>query len=124
MTAKAVAKDKLRGQHLKTFVRDRVDTKQSHLMTDDYKGYFGMSRVMPHSVIKHQIWYVDGAVHTNTIEGFWSLLKRGMFGQYHSVSKRHLQRYIDEFCYRYNRRKMPPMAAFEATLKRGVGLGV
>ena len=66
-----------------------------------------MSKLLPHSVIKHADWYVDGDIHTNTIEGFWALLKRGMFGQFHSVSRRHLQRYVDEFCYRYNLRHEP-----------------
>lgn len=104
VSAKAVSKDKLTGKALRAFVRDRVDTSNSHLMTDEYKGYLGMSKMLPHSVIKHQEWYVDGDIHTNTIEGFWALLKRGMFGQFHSVSKRHLQRYVDEFCFRYNNR--------------------
>jgi hypothetical protein len=49
--------------------------------------------------------YVDGDVHTNTIEGFWSLLKRGISGAHHSVSKKYLQTYLDEFCFRYNHRK-------------------
>ncbi|MCY3956642.1 MAG: IS1595 family transposase, partial [Nitrospira sp.] len=122
VTAKAVKKDDMKGRDLRAFVRDRIDTTNAHLMTDDYKGYLGMGRILPHDVIKHAEWYVDGNIHTNTIEGFWSLLKRGMFGQYHSVSRKHLQRYVDEFCFRYNRRKMPPMAAFESTIKRGVGL--
>ena len=65
---------------------------------------------------------MDGDIHTNTIEGFWALLKRGMFGQFHSVSKRYLQRYVDEFCYRYNLRNSDPLAAFELTVNRGLGL--
>ena len=47
-----------------------------------------------------------GNVHTNTVEGFFGLLKRGLTGQFHHVSKGHLGRYIDEFCFRYNARKM------------------
>ena len=57
-----------------------------------------MNRIVPHSVIRHSRWYVDGDIHTNTIESFWALLKCGMFGQFHSVSKKHLQSYVDEFC--------------------------
>ena len=87
VTAKAVAKDKMRGRHMRAFVRDRVDTKNAELITDEYKAYIGMEKVLPHSVIKHQDWYVDDDIHTNTIEGFWALLKRGMFGQFHSVSQ-------------------------------------
>ncbi len=48
--------------------------------------------------------YVRGAFHTNTIEGYWSFLKRGIYGIYHHVSAKHLQRYCDEFSYRYNTR--------------------
>ena len=91
VTAKSVQKDKMKGRNLQAFVRERIDTKAATLFTDEYKGYMGMSRVLSHSVIKHQKWYVDGNIHTNTIEGFWALLKRGMFGQFHSVSRKHLQ---------------------------------
>ena len=80
-----------------------------------------MSKLLPHSVIKHADWYVDGDIHTNTIEGFWALLKRGMFGQFHSVSRKHLQRYVDEFCYRYNLRKADGDVAFDLTINRALG---
>ena len=66
------------------------------------------------------MWMVN--IHTNTIEGFWALLKRGMFGQFHSVSRKHLQRYVDEFCYRYNLRNADPVVAFENTINRGLGV--
>jgi hypothetical protein len=49
--------------------------------------------------------YVRGTVHTNSIEGFWSQLKRSINGTFHSVSRKHLQKYVNEFSYRYNRRK-------------------
>ena len=65
---------------------------------------------------------MDGEIRTNTIEGFWALLKRGMFGQFHNVSRRHLQRYVDEFCYRYNLREADPVAAFDLTINRGLGV--
>lgn len=51
--------------------------------------------------------YAAGDVHTNTIEGFWPLLKRGIGGVYHSVSAKHLQRYLDEYAFRYNHRDDP-----------------
>ena len=122
VTAKAVRKDRMKGKHLRAFVRHRVDTERAALITDEYTAYRGMSRVLPHAVIKHSDWYVDGDIHTNTIEGFWALLKRGMFGQFHSVSKRHLQRYVDEFCYRYNLQNADPLAAFDLTINRGLGV--
>ena len=122
VTAKATAKHRMKGRHMRAFVQDNIDTAQAMLMTDEYKGYLGISKVLPHKVIKHQEWYVDGDVHTNTIEGFWALLKRGMFGQFHSVSRRHLQRYIDEFCYRYNLRHASTYRAFDLTINRGLGV--
>ena len=76
------------------------------LYTDEWLGYKGVSKIYDHSFIKHnQGEYVNGRVHTNTIEGFWSLLKRGIFGIYHSTSKKHLQKYVDEFVFRYNTRE-------------------
>ena len=120
--AKVAKKSQLKGKDLRAFVRARVDVDNAHLMTDEYQGYSGMRRLLPHEVIKHADWYVDGDIHTNTIEGFWALLKRGMFGQFHSVSRRHLQKYVDEFCYRYNLRKTNSDLAFTWTLDRGLGV--
>ena len=122
VTAKATRKGQLKGKHLRAFVRANVDTRNAALITDQYTAYSGMHRVLPHHVINHSKWYVDGDIHTNTIEGFWALLKRGMFGQFHSVSRKHLQRYVDEFCYRYNLRKANPIMAFDATINRGLGV--
>ena len=115
-------KGQLKGGNLRAFVRDRVDTRNAGLITDEYPGYIGMNKVLPHAVINHAQWYVYGALHTNTIEGFWALLKRGMFGQFHSVSRKHLQRYVDEFCYRYNLRNDNPVLAFGATINLGLGI--
>jgi len=75
------------------------------LYTDEWLGYKGVSKIYDHSVVKHnQGEYVNGRIHTNTIEGFWSLLKRGILGIYHSTSRKHLQMYVDEFVFRYNTR--------------------
>ncbi len=88
------------------------------LYTDEYTSYARMKRVYDHSVVKHsQHQYVNGRVHTNTIEGFWSLLKRGIFGIYHFTSKKHLQLYVDEFVFRYNSRKQPEAMRFNLFLK-------
>ena len=91
---------------MQAFVKKYVNTDESELMTDDYRGYMGMNRVLPHHVIKHDFEYVNGDIHTNTIEGFWAIIKRGAYGSFHSVSRKHLQKYVDEFCYRYNLRGM------------------
>ncbi len=79
--------------------------ESAKLYTDEWLGYKGVSRIYDHSIVKHnQGEYVNGRIHTNTIEGFWSLLKRGIFGIYHFTSKKHLQKYVDEFVFRYNTR--------------------
>lgn len=77
----------------------------ANLYTDEWLGYKDISKLYNHSIVKHnEGQYVDGINFTNTIEGFWSLLKRGIIGIYHFTSKKHLQKYIDEFVFRYNTR--------------------
>jgi transposase-like protein len=80
---------------------------ESIVYTDEWKGYDGLGKVngYEHRRINHSAGvYVVGTTHTNTIEGFWSLVKRGIGGVYHSVSKKYLQTYLDEYSFRYNRR--------------------
>lgn len=87
------------------FVRETVSTKVSLLSTDDFSAYNHLTQ-FKRSTVKHgRGEYVNGAVHTNTIEGFWSLVKRGIVGTYHKVSKKYLQLYVNEFEFRYNNRK-------------------
>lgn len=76
------------------------------MYTDEYLGYNSLKRIYGHAFVKHNSGeYVNGRIHTNTIEGFWSLLKRGIIGIYHFTSKKHLQMYVDEFVFRYNTRE-------------------
>lgn len=103
--ATVAKKQELTANKLSALVRRNVNTSNTILMTDEYKGYLRMSSYVDHKTINHQQWYVDGDIHTNTIESFWALLKRGIVGQYHKVSLHHLPKYIDEFCFRYNNRK-------------------
>lgn len=96
----------VKGETLRTFVREAVSTKVSLLCTDQWIGYHGLDREYPHAVIDHALGeYVVGAVHTNTIEGFWSLIKRGMIGTFHKVSPKYLPLYVAEFQFRYNNRE-------------------
>lgn len=76
----------------------------SHLSTDDFYGYWGLHKDYVHQIVNHAETYVSGKVHTNGIENFWSLLKRGLHGTYISVEPFHLFRYLDEQCFRYNNR--------------------
>lgn len=79
----------------------------SRIYTDEYIGYNSLVQSeYTHAVVNHKAkQFVDGQSHTNTIEGFWSQLKRSVFGIYHSVSAKYLQRYVDEAVFRYNTRK-------------------
>jgi transposase-like protein len=77
------------------------------LYTDALLSYDGLAQEYAHKVIDHAEKYVDGRVHTNGLENFWSLLKRGISGTYVSVEPFHLFRYLDEQAYRFNNRKKP-----------------
>ena len=117
--AKPMAKAMLNSRGLARFIRQSIDLPNATLMTDEYSAYLPVNKFMLHEVINHQIAYVRGAIHTNSIEGFWALLKRGMIGQYHHVTVRHLHQYVVEFCYRFNHRENP--ALFDHTISRAVG---
>jgi transposase-like protein len=120
IVAKAMKKRKLDSKTLSALVRENIDTKKATLITDEYGGYVGIKHFMAHEVVNHCVWYVSGDNHTNTIESFWALLKRGIVGQYHKVSLRYLPKYIDEFCFRYNYRKEGDL--FNLTLQRALGV--
>jgi transposase len=95
-----VKADTLRG-----LIKEYVLPK-STVFTDTFRSYNGLdARGYTHERINHSEGvYVDGEVHTNTIERFWSLVKRGIGGVYHSVGLRYLQTYLNEYSFRYNRR--------------------
>ncbi len=88
------------------FMTRKVD-RNAILYTDTFPSYDHMTRLgYKHLRIEHQAKeYARGRIHTNNIEGFWSLLKRGIGGVYHSVSEKYLQSYINEYGFRYNHRK-------------------
>lgn len=92
------------------FVREVVSSKVSLIATDEHTGYVGLSPAFPHEFVKHShSEYVRGVVHTQTIDSFWSLLKRGIMGSFHHVSAKYLPLYVAEFEWRYNNRKNPEM---------------
>jgi transposase-like protein len=91
------------------FVREAVSNKVSLLATDDLRAYDTLKREYPqHAFVRHsEHEYVVGAVHTNTIEGFWSIFKRGVIGTFHKVSAKYMPLYVAEFQFRYNNRNNP-----------------
>ncbi len=89
---------------MEAMVRNHVESGTT-MMTDAHVGYDLLKNYFSHEVINHMEAYVQGKVHTNGIENFWSLLKRGLNGTYVAVEPFHLFRYVDEQVFRYNNRK-------------------
>jgi len=110
---------------LQALVRDNVEAG-TNLYSDALKSYDGLDE-FTHRVIDHAVAYVDGQVHTNSMENFWSLLKRGLKGTYVSVEPFHLFRYVDEQAFRYNNRQdesgedIGDFARFKTVLSQIVG---
>ena len=91
---------------LSAFINEAISHKVSLISTDDHTGYRGLGNSFPHGMVHHNAGeYVYGAIHTNTIEGFWSLVKRGIMGSFHKVSRKYLPLYVNEFEFRDNNRK-------------------
>ena len=108
----AVKKVKKGNNDIVAFVNHNVHLG-SELMTDEARHYIRMGRRYEHNTVHHAIKeFVRGRVHTQGIENYWSLLKRGIVGIYHQVSPKHLHRYCDEFAYRYNSRKVNDQERF------------
>lgn len=93
----------------------------SNIYTDALKSYDGLDSEYTHKVIDHAEAYVDGNVHTNRMENFWSLLKRAIKGTYVSVETFHLFRYLDEQAFRYNERKATSFDRFQKVLESVTG---
>ena len=89
-------------RELQTFSQDRV-AQEAELFTDDLKSYEGLPNHIP---VRHSVGeYVSEQAHTNGMESFWSMMKRGYYGTYHRMSPAHLQRYVNEFAGRHNQRR-------------------
>lgn len=102
---KAQVADDLTGKGVLNFIKGNVNPKDSVLITDEYKAYNAVKGLIPHEVIKHSEQYVDGTTHTNTIEGFWSLLKRAWYGSHHHYKRQFMPLFVAEACYKYNHRR-------------------
>lgn len=97
--------DTVSAKTLKAELRKHV-SQSATIMTDSFPVYNGLDNEFAgHGVVDHSMGeYVNGDIHTNTVEGWFALLKRGVTGTFHHVSDEHLDRYVDEFVFRYNRR--------------------
>jgi transposase-like protein len=123
---KATVVKNRRKQALQSLVRNNVEAG-SNVYSDALKSYEGLSDSYEHQAIDHAEIYVNGQVHTNGMENFWSLLKRGINGTYISVEPFHLFRYVDEQAFRFNSRldetgeKLPDYDRFKLALSQIVG---
>lgn len=117
--ALALTSENATKQNLHRIAQERI-LPESTVFTDDWMGYGGLAEAanVTHKRINHsEKIYVLGDIHTQTIDGFWSLIKRGIGGVYHQVSKKYLQSYLDEYTFRYNRRDQGNLI-FNAFLER------
>jgi transposase-like protein len=105
---------------LQTEVRKHVEAGAA-LYTDALPSYSGLAQEYAHAVVDHAVAYVDGRVHTNGLENFWSLLKRSINGTYVSLEPFHLFRYLDEQTFRYNHRKLTDGERFSLAVQGIVG---
>ena len=105
--------EKTDAETLQGFVMDHV-LFGTPLYTDENRAYSGLEYVYDHGTVKHSVGeYVDEQIHINGMESFWATLKRSINGTYHKMSKKHLQRYVNQFCAKHNLRNMDTMHQME-----------
>jgi len=108
-------------------VLDEIVDRDSVVYTDEHTGYMGLKDAFTHQIVNHLETYVNGTVHTQGIENFWSCLKRGLNGTYVSLEPFHLFRYVDEEAFRFNNRKdmngnkVPDAVRFAEAMSRVAG---
>lgn len=103
VTARVI--DSVDAATLQSFVQQAISEKVDLIVTDEWTGYRHVGKEYPHAVVRHTKGeYVRGVVHTNTIEGFWSMFKRGIVGNFHHVSRTYMPLYVNEFEFRHNNR--------------------
>lgn len=111
----------LKFKDLKKTAKANIDFDNATLLTDDYRGYIPFKSLITHHSVNHsKKQWANGQIHTNNIENFWSILKRGITGQYHHLSDKWLNKYITEFCYKYNNRGNSNI--FEELLTNALGV--
>lgn len=119
VVARVAAPGDLSAKGIASFIKRFVDPAGSILISDEYSGYNKVSETMLHAVVCHAREYANGLTHTNTIEGFWALVKRAWYGSHHHYSRKYMPLYIAEACYKYNRRADGD--AFRGSIKMFVG---
>ncbi len=115
---KAKVTETVKREELQSMIKETV-RDGSTIYTDENLGYSGLNKKgYKHERVNHSAGeYIKGQAHTNGMESFWSMLKRGFMGMYHKMSKKHLQRYVDEYAGRHNIRPLPTMDQIEKVIK-------
>jgi len=109
------------GPTLKGFIGQNV-AQGSTIVTDNFRSYRGLNSYYNHFTVNHSVGeYVRNQAHTNGIESFWALLKRGYYGIYHHMSEKHLHRYVNEFSFRHNTAQINTMDFIGATVEKMAG---
>lgn len=104
-------------ENMREFIETHVPGG-SKIYTDEFRGYRVLSETYHHKTVNHKVsLFVVGDIHTNSIESFWAILKRGVYGIYHQVSDKHLDRYLDEFAGRFNTKELDCQEKFDKFLK-------
>ena len=93
------------GETIANFIRDNVDMENATLYTDKFSGYNAIGKEMEHETLNRSVKWEKGGIHTNTIEGFWSFIKRAWYGSHHHYSTGYTPMYLAEACYKYNYRE-------------------
>jgi transposase-like protein len=113
--ARPASDAEMTGEGMERIVREMVAQRDTILTTDQHPGYGGVNKFMAHRTINHSVSYSErdlfsgqfGAIHTNTIESFWAIVKRAVYGQFHHVSRKYLPFYMNELTWRYSERRNP-----------------
>jgi hypothetical protein len=98
-----------------------VNRDRTHMFTDSHTVYANIARMLPHDVIRHESEYVRGEIHTQNIESFWAVLKRGLIGTYHHVDAAYLHQYVAEYEFRHNTRQIKDAERFMALASQTAG---
>ena len=111
----------MNSQTAQKVLTDNINLKESRLMTDSHPAFKLIRRHLPHQIIRHKSEYVRGEIHTQGIENYWSILKRGLYGTFHHVDQGYLGNYLNEFEFRFNRRGVSDENRFAALMGQTQG---
>lgn len=121
VNVRAMPVEKVDANTLRGLINDTVEAG-SRIITDEKSSYIRAAEGYTHESVNHsRKEWARGDVHTNTVEGFFSLLKRGLYGTFHAVSRKHLHRYVSEFQFRYNARYVNDGARTALVIQSAVG---